>query len=241
MWQRVSGHEIPPACEGGCSGLLEFTGWLGFSACSCWRGGKMTPAYFCGNFVLCLASPYLSSCRFPSCWHQPQLRLGHPTFPLRSGSTSPVACRREPGLLPGEDGGLGAAGRGTPWSEASPRVPPRNGNASLRVLAEPAEGASTPGLSKLAVSWRLALGPALENKCAWWGLCVCIGCSAPRDLPAPPVRCSAAPPEPHVQERPDISRGVSFLMFQGSGSCLTLMPSTSVVVSASTMWWRSQG
>lgn len=71
---------------------------------------RRPPLRFHGSFVLHLASPYLSL------WHRPPLHLGHLVFPLRSGCASPVSCGREPGHIPREDGGLGAAGRGIPWA-----------------------------------------------------------------------------------------------------------------------------
>lgn len=96
----------------------------------------MNPIHFCGGFVLNLADPYLSSFMFSPYWHPPHLHLGHPAFPSRSGCTSPVAHGREPGCIPGEDGGLGAAGCGILCAEARLCLPPRNWNESLQVLAE---------------------------------------------------------------------------------------------------------
>lgn len=46
---------------------------------------------------------------------------------------------------------------------------------------------------------------------------------------------SAAFPKLYIHKRPSVISGVSFLVFHISGTCLTLMPSTSLVVSASTM------
>lgn len=173
---------------------------------------------------------------FSPCWHQPHSHLGHPAFPSRSGCTSPVAHGREPGCIPGEDGGLGAAGCGILCAEARPCL---YKCWQSQPNAYQLQASATP--QKAHVSIRLALVPALENKWTWWGLQVCICYFAPGDLPAQPVCCSAALPQLCLQERTDIICGVSFLVFHVSGSCLTIMPSTSVVVSASTMWWISQG
>lgn len=164
MWKRVNGCEIPHACEGRCSGLLDLTERGGFTHCSCWN--RDDPHLFSWQLCPWLGQSLFVLVRVFSLWHWPQLRLGHLMFSLRSGCTSPVSCGREPGCIPREDGAwvllaMGSCGL-KPVCLHLPETEmncyecwQRQRNAhQLRASAS---------LQKANVSGRLALPPALEK------------------------------------------------------------------------------
>lgn len=133
-----------------------------------------------------------------SLWHQPQWHLGRPTFPLRSGCAIPVSCVREPGCIPRKEWGLGCYWPWNPVGWSQPAVASQKRKHQCELWQSQQNSYQLWALARLQkanVPSRLALAPALENKCSQRGLWVCTCCSVPWDLPARLVPRSAVLPE----------------------------------------------
>lgn len=115
---------------------------------------------------------------------------------------------------------------------------------SVWTLAEPAKFTSTLGCGKTVEgksSSRLALAPALENKCSQRGLWVCTAALHPE------ICLHSSYPVLQFFLSCVHSRGARYAQWRFSSSvspsetCLYVMPLTYVVVLAPIMWWISLG
>lgn len=195
MWKWVNGWNH--TCEGRHSGLLDFTQQLSFPSCSCWNRDMVTPVCFHGNFALSLAGLFCpracvllvapaSGASFASNASL-EVWLCHPCFLWEETKAHTQKGMGSWVLLALESCGLKPVCNCLPVTKESVWTP-----------AEPAKFTSTLGFGKTVEgksSSRLALAPALENKCSQRGLWVCTCCSVPWNLPARLIPYSAVLPE----------------------------------------------